>query len=1070
MNISCNDTIEHTKDLAQQVQALLQHKNFSQAKKLVQPLIEQQPESSTGYLLMAKIHAASGSFEAQIESLDQALHLSAHSSEILADIAQAYLNLCQLKNAYHFANLALDAQPNNAELLQKIANIYNKLGKYEQAIPVLEQAIVKNSNNYQLYYALGSSLTLCGKIAPAISAYQQALTLNPNAGVVYAALSKARTANSQNNNVEQLRTLAKAETDAKIAISIYHGLAKELDDLGLYSEAFKALSKGKNRLRAVCRHQPKNGAKIIRGLTALYQNFGQEINAATEATNASDAAPIFVTGMPRTGTTIVERILTNHQDVATIGESIELSLLLKQQCQQKYAGLIEPEVLAKSWSTINFEQLGRDYIDNIGFLCDSKQRFVDKLPLNILMAGVILRALPKAKIVCLVRDPFDTIIGNYRQNFEQASGTYAHTLDLHALADYVYEFRMLVASLQQQFPARFMAVEYESLVENPELEAKKLFEFCQLSWQPTCLAINKNSAPVGTASAAQVQQPIHTKAIGHSRHYLFCLQDVKAAWQAKENTIEPSAQLPELYYQAQTLFQQQKYHQAEEMMERLIAQEAEHVRYYQLMAQIKEMRGSYQEQINNLHQALVLTPDVGEYLITIAFAHLNLGQFEQAIVHADLAAKDSNNSAEILSLISKLYSKLGIYDQAAQVLEQAVKLNSQDAKLYYRLGGALTLCGKIKAAVAAYQQSIALEPNDPLVYAALSKARKATETDNNIEQLQALVVKHRNPWTAINVYHGLAKELDDLGRYEEAYKTLTRGKKRLRSVCAFNPFSGAENIKALSALYCDRANEINTANSNSAASTGNDSAPIFITGMPRTGTTVIERMLTNHDEVITVGERFQLSALLKQHCQRGFAGLVDAQVLKEVWSTIDFAKLGDDYIKSVDYLSHGSHRFVDKLPLNILLTGVILRALPKAKVICLLRDPLDTIIGNYRQVFEQASGAYAHTLDLDALANFVYEFRQLVKTLKQQFPQRFMVVHYEDVVEQPAAQGQKLFEFCQLTWHERYLAIHKNKAPVGTASAAQVQEPIHKKSLGKSHHYQFCLTQIKQAFASAQEV
>ena len=1005
--------------------------------------------------------SASGCYQEKIEALSKALLLEPNSSEILINISLAHLNLCNLVEAYHFACLAENNETNNVEIFSLIAEVYNKLGKYQRAIPVLEQAILLNKNDYKLFHSLGSALTLSGKIEEAIKAYQQAIILNPNAGLVYAALSKTRKASVEDNNIEQLQSLAIQDRNPKTAINIYHGLAKELDDLGRYTEAFKALTKGKNRLRSVCVHEPKQGAENIKGLKALYEKHALEIKSTSKG---SAVAPIFVTGMPRTGTTVVERILTNHQDVVTVGESIQLSILLKKQCQRAYAGLIDAQVLAETWSSIDFEQLGHDYIEKIGFISNNNQRFVDKLPLNILMAGVILRALPHAKIVCLLRDPLDTIIGNYRQLFEQASGTYTHSLDLHALANYVHEFRQLVISLQKQFPERFMVVNYETLVSQPLIEAKKMLGFCQLTWDENCLAIHNNKAPIGTASAAQVQEPIHNKSIGHSRHYMFCLQEIKMALQAKEDAMEQSQSLPALYQQAQALFQQQKYHQAEKIVSSLIKDEPENVSYYHFMAQIKEIRGFYQEQINYLTQALVLTPNSSGFLIKIAFAHLNLGHFEDAYRYAGLTEQSDNNNAEICSLISKLYSKLGKYDKSAQVLEKAVLLNNSDAKLFYSLGGALTLCGKIKAAIEAYQESIRLNPDSALVYAALSKTRKASVEDNNIEKLQSLFVKDRNPWTAINVYHGLAKELDDLGRYGEAFTTLTKGKKRLRAVCAYNPYKGAENIKGLVTLYDKQAQEIR------ATSKGSTAAPIFVTGMPRTGTTIVERILTNHQDVVTVGERFQLSALLKQQCQRTYAGLIDAQVLDDLWSTIDFEKLGHDYIESVSYLSNNNQQFVDKLPLNILMTGVILRALPQARIVCLLRDPLDTIIGNYRQVFEQASGAYAHTLDLHALANFVYEFRQLVTSLQQQFPQRFIVVNYETLVDEPLVQAKRLFDFCQLTWNDNYLDIHKNKAPIGTASAAQVQEPIHKKSLGQSHNYMFCLQEIKKAFQAKEEV
>ncbi len=519
-----------------------------------------------------------------------------------------------------------------------------------------------------------------------------------------------------------------------------------------------------------------------------------------------------------------------------------------------------------------------------------------------------------------------------------------------------------------------------------------------------------------------------------------------------------------LYQQAKALFQQKKYHQADELVGLLIKQAPANIIYYRLMAQIKELRGFHHEQINYLTQALTLAPNSSEFLILKAFAYFNLGNIDDSYRYACLTEKNEHNSAEICSYTSELYSKLGKYDKASQVLEKAVLLYGDNAPLFHRLGDALTLCGEIDAAIKAYQTSIKIDPTLALVYAALSKARKASVEDNNIEQLQSLVVKGRNPWTVINVYHGLAKELDDLGRYKESFEILTKGKKRLRSVCAYNPNQGAENIKELVSLYIKHAQEIKNTHA------GSDVAPIFVVGMPRTGTTIVERILTNHKNVVTLGERFQFNTLLKQQCQRNYAGLVDAKVLDEVWSTIDFEKLGHDYIQSVSYLSNDSHRFVDKLPLNILLTGVILRALPHAKIVCLLRDPLDTIIGNYRQVFEQASGTYAYTLDLHALANYVYEFRGLVTSLAQEFPERFKVVNYEELVASPLSEAKKLFNFCQLTWNDAYLDIHKNKAMIGTASAAQVQEPIHQKSLGHSHHYMFCLQEIKKAFQASQEV
>ncbi|MFT5851048.1 MAG: tetratricopeptide (TPR) repeat protein [Colwellia sp.] len=513
-----------------------------------------------------------------------------------------------------------------------------------------------------------------------------------------------------------------------------------------------------------------------------------------------------------------------------------------------------------------------------------------------------------------------------------------------------------------------------------------------------------------------------------------------------------------LFQKAKTLFYLHKYKQAEELISRLIPQDANNTEYLYFMALIKESRGLYVEQINFLEKALSISPYAGKFLIKIAFIHLKLCNFNDAFQYATIIEHNKNNNLEIYTLLGNLYHELGKYTESATAYIKAIKLSSNDHQLFYKYGTALTLSGKIKESIAAYQQAIKINASYGLAYTALSKARKATINENNIDILKKLVNEDRNPWTGINLYHGLAKEFDDLGQYTDAFDALEKGKKRLRTSCPHYPMAGANNIRELAALYKKKANEVS---SNCAGST---TAPIFVTGMPRTGTTIVERILTNTPKVMAIGERIQFSALLKQQCMRNYAGLADAQVLEEHWASIDFDKLGHDYIKSVQYLTNDHPRFVDKLPLNILLAGAILRALPQAKIICLMRDPLDTIIGNYRQVFEQQSGTYTQTLELNALASFVYEFRELANSLQQLFGERFMIVNYETLVDEPLVQAKKIYEFCALTWDDTFIDIHKNTATIGTASAAQVQEPIHKKSLGHSKNYLFCLEKFKVAF------
>jgi len=510
---------------------------------------------------------------------------------------------------------------------------------------------------------------------------------------------------------------------------------------------------------------------------------------------------------------------------------------------------------------------------------------------------------------------------------------------------------------------------------------------------------------------------------------------------------------------ARRLYDAQKYRQAERLISEVLEKEEQSDEAYFLLSQIKAGRGLLREQIECLKKAAELNPDCGEYLACIGQAYLNRADYDSAQRFASAAIQKQGNSADTYSFLGDIFHSVGQYEKSVEAIRKAIELEGGSASRYYGLGVGLTLCGRIAEAQDVYRQATTMDPHHAKALPGLSKISCATNENNNIDALRSLAEITRNPWMAINVYHGLAKELDDLGRYEEAYATLEEGKKRLRPVCPHDPFAGADRVRGLADFYAGLGGEDND-------STGHeDNAPIFVVGMPRTGTTVVERILTNHNDVTTVGERPQFGFLLKAHCGIARGGKIDANVLMESWGKIDFGSLGRQYIDSVRYLAGSSQHFVDKLPLNVLYAGAIMSALPKAKVVCLVRDALDTVIGNYRQAFEYETGTYAFSLDLDSVAMYVSEFMVLADVLQQRFPSNFYIVKYEHLVNEPHACSQAMFDFCGLEWRDSFLHIHKNPLPVGSASASQVQVPIHSQSTGRSKRYSFCLDGARSILA-----
>jgi hypothetical protein len=223
----------------------------------------------------------------------------------------------------------------------------------------------------------------------------------------------------------------------------------------------------------------------------------------------------------------VERIISKHPDVTSAGELQNFGLLLKEFSATSSPYVIDAETIGAACN-IDFEALGQKYIESTRVLTGATPRFVDKMPLNFLYTGFILSAFPQAKIVCLDRNPLDTVVSNFRQLFAVNFSYYNYSYDLATSARYYLLFKRLIAFWQEKYPDNFYLVNYEKLVNSPAEEAKKLIHFCGLTWQDCLVDIHKNTSPVATASAVQVRSPINNKAVGSWKKYDFCLDNVKS--------------------------------------------------------------------------------------------------------------------------------------------------------------------------------------------------------------------------------------------------------------------------------------------------------------------------------------------------------------------------------------------------------------------------------------------------------------------------------------------------------------------------------------------------------------
>ncbi|MFN6263354.1 MAG: tetratricopeptide repeat-containing sulfotransferase family protein [Chromatiaceae bacterium] len=424
-----------------------------------------------------------------------------------------------------------------------------------------------------------------------------------------------------------------------------------------------------------------------------------------------------------------------------------------------------------------------------------------------------------------------------------------------------------------------------------------------------------------------------------------------------------------------------------------------------------------------------------------------------------LVAEAPIQDAGFYRAVAAVYSALDDPSAALPWLEQAVSWSPQDAALRFDLALAQFFLNQMIAA----QQNLALVLEQlPLAGNVLhlrSATRSASDEDNHIADLQQrLAQRALRPQDAVGAGYALAKELEDIGDYAAAFVALRQAATQKRQQLRYDARSEFATFAAMrqhfNAAFFAKARSVPTLAATSSLK------PIFILGMPRTGTTLVERILGQHPDVISIGEfpDFPQEVGLAAQQVPGVGSLVEAAL------QIDYPALGARYLQQAAAMAQGKPIFVDKLPFNFIYCGLIKKALPQARIIHLVRDPLDTCFAIYKTLFNQV---YSFSYQLDELADYFIEYKKLMAHWHQVLPGQILDVHYEQVVAEPESQAKRILDWCDLPWQQDLLAFHQAKSASTTASAAQVRQPIHQKSVQKWRQFANELTPVRERLFAA---
>lgn len=431
-----------------------------------------------------------------------------------------------------------------------------------------------------------------------------------------------------------------------------------------------------------------------------------------------------------------------------------------------------------------------------------------------------------------------------------------------------------------------------------------------------------------------------------------------------------------------------------------------------------------------------------------AWAHLaKLYLSEGQINLADAALRETRrirtNDPLVLDLIGATLSLMGEHGVAKVFFTKCDTLRPNYPPFMLNLANNLVYHGETDDAKVILKQVIKLQPDSPQAHWAMSSSQKAKD-DNHIKAMQTLAEYHNNNPRALAFYqYAIGKEYEDQQQWQPAFEAFSQGAAARRSTVEFDEASEVTMFDALKEKYTvEWLNEGATGNSSS--------APIFVLGQPRTGTTLIERIITSHSQVHSAGELQQFGLALRrlsnyQNPKRFSAELFETSL------DLDADKIGGLYLQTSQRMQGDTPYFVDKLPQNYLMLPLILKALPNAKIIHLVREPMDACFSSFKQLF---ADAYLHSYDQQEMARHHVRYLELMQVWRQRFAGRFFEISYEETARDVETNARALIDYLELPWEDACLNFHKQDSAVTTASAVQVREPAHTRSIGRWLRYQ----------------
>lgn len=486
--------------------------------------LRKHPTDVAAIRMLAEVGARLGRFEDAEKLLARCLELAPSFHAARHNYAIVLHRESKSSEALTHLDVLLKADADNPSYKFLRAAALARIGEYDTAIAIYREVLAKNPNSARAWLSLGHACKTAGLRGESVAAYERVIADAPNFGEAYWSLANMKTHPFSDADVARMNAqLARRDLGDEDRFHIHYALGKAHEDKGEYGRSFTHYAEGARIRRTGLSYKAEETSQAARDHSAL---FTRAFFDAHKGQGSPAADPIFIVGLPRSGSTLIEQILASHSMVEGTMELPDIIAMAKRLGGGKVRGGTYPGVLAQL-PPEEIQALGEEYLARTRVQRKTERPFfIDKMPNNCQHVGFIHLILPNAKIIDARRHPMAACFSAFKQHFARGQ---AYTYDLKDAARYYADYEQLMARFEEAAPGRVHRVLYEDVIENTEAEVRRLLGYLGLPFEPACLKFHANARAVRTASSEQVRQPIYSGAVEQWRHYEPWLQPLKEA-------------------------------------------------------------------------------------------------------------------------------------------------------------------------------------------------------------------------------------------------------------------------------------------------------------------------------------------------------------------------------------------------------------------------------------------------------------------------------------------------------------------------------------------------------------